>query len=143
MLMDPRFLIYYHLLGADKTKIFIIMKKIIVFLTMLFCLNSIVFAQAKSCRVTGDADATIVLTVDEIGENYVLIAINSDSSKYVNVTFNVQASTTEMNGHAYSQPYTVTVAPRQSTSKKVYFKLIGTTKLVRVERINLESARCK
>ena len=101
-------------------------------------------AQSKSCRVIGDDNASVVVTVVRVNDSSVELAINSDSSKYVNITFSLQVEYSGITKtYDESGPITVTVAPCQSTSKTVSFRSKPNCPLSRVSKLEVSGARCE
>lgn len=116
------------------------MKKFIVSLMVLLGISVAANAQSKSCRVIGDDNASVVVTVVRVNDSSVELAINSDSSKYVNITFSLIVEPYGGGNAENSGPITVTVAPRQSTSKTVSFR---TKRISRVYKLEVSGARCE
>ena len=101
-------------------------------------------AQSKTCRVIGDDNASVVVTVARVNDSSVELAINSDSSKYVNITFSLQVEYSGVTKtYDESGPITVTVAPRQSTTKTVSFRPGPNKTISRVNRLDVSGARCE
>ena len=120
------------------------MKKKIVFFLALFCFAIVSNAQTKTCKVSGDDNASVVMTVSEINSSNqgssITLAINSDSSKSVNITFTVTYNKGGFgqNGNT-TKPYTITVAPYQTTTYTVRVP----QNVIHVNSIDISGARCE
>ena len=70
------------------------MKKIIVMLFAILGMSiGLLAGTTKSCKITGSQDgATVVASIIEIGDGYVMVELDNDGTFAVNVTVNVTCS---------------------------------------------------
>ena len=68
-----------------------IMKKIIGMLIVFMGLSLNIMGQTASCKISGGPDgATVVASIAEIGNGYVMVTVENDGSFDVNVTITIQ-----------------------------------------------------
>ena len=122
------------------------MKKIFIIFFFL-CIGVIANAQTGVCKVSGDAGASVVVTVTgwNSESNEVSVTIGSDSEKYVNVTFNFEYSYDNSSYVATSQDFTETVEPNKSTSHTYKIRVPNPSKnsLKTVKGVKVRGARCE
>ena len=90
------------------------MKKILVMLLAVLGLTISANAQTAQCKISGGTDgATVIASIIEVGDGYVLVELDNDGDFPVNVTIKV-VSTNRGSGTTGAKVY-----PSQSATKKV------------------------
>lgn len=113
------------------------MKKILVMLFAILGLTINANAQTAQCKISGSTDgATVVASVIEVGDGYVLVELDNDGSFAVNVTIKV-TSNASGNGTRSAKVY-----PSQSTSVKVPVNGAKSDKPTSYYKITISGSRC-
>lgn len=115
------------------------MKKILVMLFAILGLTINANAQTAQCKISGSTDgATVVASVIEVGDGYVLVELDNDGTFAVNVTIKVTGTVSGAgNGTRSAKVY-----PSQSTSVKVPVSGAESDKPTSNYRITISGSRC-
>ena len=93
------------------------MKKFLVMLVAFLCLSFSLMAQTtKSCKISGQTDgATVVASIIEVGDGYVLVELDNDGNAPVNVTVKVTCNRSSVSNGQRS----CKVSPQASNTIKI------------------------
>lgn len=96
-------------------------------------------AQTAQCKISGSTDgATVVASVIEVGDGYVLVELDNDGSFAVNVTIKVTGTTgNDGNGTRSAKVY-----PSQSRSVEVPVNGAKSDKPTNRYKITISGSRC-
>ena len=119
------------------------MKKFVFLIVALFGISFAANAQTGICKVSNTVDATVAITVESfMPDGTVVLSINSDAEKYVNVQFQIKYKT-EGGYEKTSQTFTAHAQPCSSTTKTVKILLEGATKVKSIIGVKVSGARCQ
>lgn len=115
------------------------MKKILVMLFAILGLTINANAQTAQCKITGSTDgATVVASVIEVGDGYVLVSLENDGSFAVNVTIKVTGTV----GGAGNGTTSTKVYTHQTASVKVPVNGAKSGNPTSYYRITINGSRC-
>ena len=112
------------------------MKKFILMLCAVFGLSlNMVADTTSSCKISGGQDgATVIASVVEVGDGYVLVEISNDGSFAVNVRISIS-------GYASGNKGTI-AKPQQSTVVKVPVPNAKSSQSVNQYHVKINGSRC-
>ena len=119
------------------------MKKFVFLIVALFGISFAANAQTGICKVSNTVDATVAITVESfMQDGTVVLSINSDAEKYVNVQFQIKYRTVG-GSELTSQTFTAHAQPCSSTPKTVKIQLTDGAKVRSIIGVKVSGARCQ